>query len=182
MMRYYLGLCLEDGYAVRDGSKNLGIQSLTEKNKNMAKRTKQNNPSAEDLEKAFGEDVKFKSYKNDGSGFDDFEIEQEIIGVLVSIRDHSITDRRTKKPKDIRVYSIRIPDGTVLKIGGRTILDRLFDDIMDENGGFDVQNRRYTGTGYDYLKDKAIKMNRGKDTRTGDGNPLGTYEVAVEED
>lgn len=147
----------------------------------MPKRNRTENPTAEQLTDAFASDVKFKSYKNDGSGFDKLEEGDEIIGVLVSIRDHSITDTRTKKPKDIRVYSIRTPDGSVKKIGGRTILDRMFDDILDENGGFDVQNHRYTGPGYDAIKDKIVKINRGDDTETRDKNPLGTYEVAIEE-
>ena len=159
----------------------------------MAKKNRSAGVSAEDAAKAFGTDIKFKSYRNDGQGFDDFEEGQEIIGTLVSIRDHNITDRRTKQPKDIRVYSIRVvipkeeqveggPTDKVLKIGGRTILDRMFDDIMDENGGFSVDNKRYSGKGYEYLQDRIVKMNRGDDTETADGNPLGTYEIAVESD
>ena len=74
------------------------------------------------------------------------------------------------------------PTDKVLKIGGRTILDRMFDDIMDENGGFSVDNKRYSGKGYEYLQDRIVKMNRGDDTETADGNPLGTYEIAVESD
>ena len=137
--------------------------------------------SAADVQAAFTSDVKFKSYKNDGSGFDEFNEGQEITGILVSIRDHQITDKRTKKPKDIRVYSVRVGDGSVMKIGGRTLLDRMFDDIMDENGGFVVENRRYSGPGYDYLQNRAIKLNRGDDSETSEGNPLGTYEIGIEE-
>jgi len=147
---------------------------------------KNQNPKPGDVADAFrqpaeGEEVKFKSYRNDGKGFDEFNEGDEIVGILVSIRDHPITDQRSGDPKDIRVYSIRISDGTVLKIGGRTILDRMFDDIMDENGGYMVDNRRYSGKGYEYLQNRAIKMVRGDDTRTRNKNPLGTYEVMVEE-
>jgi hypothetical protein len=137
--------------------------------------------SAGDVAAAFTSDVKFRSYKNDGSGFDEFNEGDEIQGILVSIRDHQITDKRTKKPKDIRVYSIRVGDGTVKKIGGRSLLDRMFDDIMDENGGFAVENRRYSGAGYEYVQNRAIKLNRGDDTKTSEGNPLGTYEIGIEE-
>ena len=140
-----------------------------------------NNPSTSDISDAFAKDVKFKSYKNDGQGFDDFEENQEILGTLLSIRDHNITDRRTRLPKDVRVYSIRMADGSVKRIGGRTILDRMFDDIMDENGGYTVENRRYDGPGYKYVQGRIVKLNRGQDTETADGNPLGTYEVHVEE-
>jgi hypothetical protein len=138
--------------------------------------------SPDELKTAFEGDVKFKSYKNDGSGFDEFAEGDEIMGVLLSIRDHAIKDKRTKLPKDIRVYSIRTADGSVKKIGGRTILDRMFDDIMDENGGYEVLNRRYSGPGYEYLQNRVVKLNRGDDSETSEGNPLGTYEVAVEED
>jgi hypothetical protein len=140
------------------------------------KRTKPN-----EVAEGFASDVKFRSYKNDGAGFDKLEEADIITGVLVSIRDHQITDKRTKAPKDIRVYSIRVEDGSVKKIGGRTILDRMFDDIMDENGGFIVENRRYSGPGYDYAKDRMVRIERGDDTETGEGNPLGTYQVDIEE-
>jgi hypothetical protein len=146
----------------------------------MAKR--KSNPTADELQNAFEEDgVKFRKYKNDGAGFDKLEESDEITGVLVSIRDHQITDKRTKQLKDIRVYGIRTGDGTVKKIGGRALLDRMFDDIMDENGGYDVTNRRYSGPGYDAIKDKVIKINRGEDTTTSGGDPLGTYEISIEE-
>jgi hypothetical protein len=137
---------------------------------------------ASDVEKEFTEDVRFRVYKNDGSGFDDFKQGQTITGVLVSIREHGITDKRTKQPKDIRVYSIRMEGDVMCRIGGRTILDRMFDDIMDEHGGFVVTNRRYSGPGYDFLKDRVVRLERGEDTRTSDKNPLGTYSVGVEED
>lgn len=122
----------------------------------------------------------FKAYRNDGKGFDELKEGQEIAGELVSIRDHQITDQRTNEPKDIRVYSIRTEDGT-LKIGGRTILDRQFDEIMDENGGFTVENRRYAGRGYEYLRGREIRLFRGEDTKTRMNNPLGTYEILVKE-
>lgn len=151
----------------------------------MAKRNRPENPTAADMKAAFGADIKFRTYKNDGAGFDEFDENQEIVGVLVSIRDHTITDNRTNLPKDIRVYSIRIAlEGggeRVIKIGGRSILDRLFDDIMDENGGYAVDNKRYTGQGYEYIRNRLIKMSRGDDSQTAKGNPLGTYEIAVEE-
>jgi hypothetical protein len=140
-----------------------------------------NNPTPAEMEKAFSEDAKFRSYKNDGKGFDEFNEGDEIVGVLLSIRDHQITDQRTGDPKDLRVYTIRTDSGTK-RIGGRTILDRMFDEIMDENGGFLVENRRYTGKGYDYLQNRLIKLNRGEDTKTRNKNPLGTYEIGLEED
>jgi hypothetical protein len=127
-------------------------------------------------------DIKYRSYKNDGKGFDTLDEGQEIQGILVSIRDHEITDTRTRERKTIRVYAIRNNDfDTTLKIGGRAILDRIFDDIMDEHGGYTVESGRYRGPGYEAIKDKAIRIARGKDTRTAQKNPMGTYEVGVED-
>lgn len=147
----------------------------------MAKKQREENPSSTDLATAFGEDLRFKSYKNDGSGFDDLQPNTEIIGVFVSVRDHEITDRRTKARKPIRVYSIRSAEGQVLKIGSRSILDRVFDDLMDENGGYTVENKRYAGPGILYIQGRVVKFIRGEDTKTHENNPLGTYEIQVAE-
>lgn len=124
--------------------------------------------------------VKYQSYKNDGKGFDELNEGQHIEGILVSIRDHEITDTRTRQRKSIRVYSIRTGE-IVLKIGGRAILDRIFDDIMDEKGGYTVETGRYKGPGYEAIRDKAIRIDRGQDTKTQQKNPMGTYEVGIEE-
>ena len=138
-------------------------------------------PTAGEITAAFGEDLRFKSYKNDGSGFDELNEGTEIIGVFVSVRDHEITDTRTKARKHIRVYSIRTAEGQVLKIGSRSILDRVFDDLMDENGGYTVENKRYAGPGITYIQGRVVKFIRGEDTQTRDKNPLGTYEIQVAE-
>jgi hypothetical protein len=148
----------------------------------MAKKARDTkNMTTADVQSAFSSDAKFRSYKNDGKGFDDFEEGEQIEGILLSIRDHEIRDTRTKQLKDIRVYAIKAGE-TTLKIGGRTILDRMCDEIMDENGGFQVDNKRYTGAGYDWLKGRAVRFIRGEDGQTREGNPLGTYEIQVEED
>lgn len=148
-------------------------------------RKRNENPSAGDLAEALGKskDLHFKSYKADGSGFDDLEEGQEIIGVFVSVRQQHIKDKRTKQQKPIRVYSIRVEDGSTKKIGSRTLLDRMFDDVMDEHGGMTADPMgRYTGPGIDWIKGRVVKFVRGDDTKTADDNPMGTYEILVEED
>jgi hypothetical protein len=126
------------------------------------------------------EDIKFRSYKNDGKGFTDLQVGAEIMGVLVSVRDQEITDRRTHERKIIRVYSIRGEDD-LMKLGGRALLDRVFDDIMDEHGGYSVENKRYIGSGIEWVQNRMVKFIRGDDIKSADGNRMGTYEILVEE-
>jgi len=124
---------------------------------------------------------KYKTYKNEG--FVDFAEGQEIEGTLISIRDHSMMDRRKKILKDVRVYNIRLEyDDSLIRLAGRTMLDRMADDIMDENGGFEVENRRYSGKGYEWFINRSVKFIRGEDTQTNEGNQLGMYEILVEDD
>ncbi len=142
---------------------------------------KKRGESVDEVKDAFSSDTRFKSYKSDSAGFDELDEGGEITGILVSIRDQQLKDKRTKQLKTVRVYSIRTDEGQK-RISGRTLLDRMADDIMDEHGGYSVENNRYSGPGYDWFCNRAVKFLRGDDTRTGEGNPLGTYEILVEED
>src|SRR5438105_1622403 len=139
-------------------------------------------PTIGEMKDSFAKGVRFRSYKNDGKGFHELNEATEVTGVLVSVRDHEITDKRTKLRKAIRVYSIRTADNELLRIGSRALLDRLFDDILDEHGGYTVENKRYVGPAMDWILNKVVRFIRGEDTKTGDGNPMGTYEIQVEED
>ena len=129
-----------------------------------------------------GTDVKFKSYANDGKGFDELAEESDVTGIFVGVRIQEITDTRTKKRKPIRVYSLRDSEGNVHKIGSRALLDGIFDDIMDENGGAIIENNRFSGPGIDFLRSKVVKFVRGKNKRTRQGDQMGTYEIMVESD
>lgn len=136
-----------------------------------------------DIKNSFTRDSRFKSYKKDGtSSFDELEANGEIPGTLIAIRNQIITDNRTKKDKEIRVYSIKLADGTVKRISGRTLLDRCVDEIMDEHGGFSVESKQYWGKGFDWLINRDVIFLRGDDTKTKSGDQLGTYEVLVSED
>lgn len=124
---------------------------------------------------------RFRSYKNDGKGFDLLEANDEITGTFIQVRDREIRDRRTKEPKTIRVYSL-MTDRGLLKIGSRALLDGVFDDILDEHGGYTKNGEHYVGPGIDWLRNRLVRFTRGSDTKTSDGNPMGTYEIQVEED
>lgn len=128
------------------------------------------------------ESVKFRTFKNDGTGLDELKENSSIQGVFISVKDQEITDRRTKLRKHIRVYAIRLDSGKIAKVGSRALLDGIFDDIMDENGGYDVINNRYSGPGIKWIQGKIVKFVRGADTKSKlDGNPMGTYEILVED-
>jgi hypothetical protein len=140
--------------------------------------------TAADVAGAFKTDGRFKSYKKDGSAtFDELEEGHEVAGELIVIRNQTITDTRTKQPKEIRVYSIKLEDGSIKRISGRALLDRAAEDIMDEHGGFTIANKEYSGEGYKWFINRPVKFIRGDDTRTkSDRNQMGTYEILVAED
>lgn len=137
--------------------------------------------SVDQLQEEMGKDVKFKSYANDGKGFYELDENNEVMGVFVSVKDQQITDIRSHEPKIIRVYSLRKEDGTIVKIGSRALLDGLFDDAMDEHGGVIVENKRYSGPGIEWLRNKVVKIVRGSDKKTRAGS-MGMYEFLVESD
>jgi hypothetical protein len=141
-------------------------------------------PSSDNLQESFAGDTRFKSYKNTGKGdFTKLVEGEEVVGVFLSLRLRNIKDRRTKLPKQIRVYSFRGADGLIFKVGSRALLDSCFDDIMDEHGGMNLKdNVQYTGAGIDWITNRTVKIIRGTDTETTEGDDMGTYEILVEED
>lgn len=127
------------------------------------------------------ETPKFKTYKNDGKGFSELNAGEEITGVFLGVTEMEIKDKRTKELKSIRVYRLMTDQGLV-KIGARALLDSTFDDIVEEHGGFRKEGKYYQGPGIDYLKNRLVRFVRGADTKTSEKNPMGTYEIQVEED
>jgi hypothetical protein len=139
--------------------------------------------STEGIADAFASDIRFKSYANKGKGsFAKLDEGSEIAGIFVSVRFRKIKDRRTHEPKTIRVYAIRTTDGEVQKVGSRALLDSCFDDIMDEHGGYTVEDMNFTGPGIKWITNRLVKFVRGEDTETSEGDEMGTYEILVEED
>lgn len=144
---------------------------------------KQKTNESGSLAEELGKDVRFKSFKNTGKGdFYKLKAGDSVTGVFISLRMRKIKDRRTKLPKQIRVYALRMADGNIIKIGTRALLDSCFDDVMDEHGGMELMETQFQGKGIDWITNRVIKINRGEDTETTEGDEMGTYEILVEED
>lgn len=146
----------------------------------MAKKTQ---GTGSELADELGKDIRFKSYKNEGkSDFAKIKPGDSITGVFISLRMRKIKDRRTKMPKDIRVYALRTAESGVVKIGSRALLDSCFDDIMDDHGGMELIENQFGGPGIKWITNRVITINRGDDTETSEGDEMGTYEILVEEE
>jgi len=113
----------------------------------------------------------FRSFKTEESGFKELNPGESIEGVFVSRRRQTIKDTRTKAPKDIWVYRVRTDTEGIVNIGGRAMLDRQFEDIVDD---------MFAGS-ENAIKGLRIVINRGDDKKTRDGNPIGSYEVLIED-
>ncbi|MCI0618933.1 hypothetical protein L0244_38665 [bacterium] len=108
-----------------------------------------------------------RSFSRTGEGLTSFVEGEEIRGKFIHMKEVEIKDRRTKEKKHIRVYVLQLMDGSTARIGSRALLDDAFDEVCSVYGG--VEN----------LSGKEISFCRGEDVATGDGNPLGTYEIIV---
>lgn len=108
-----------------------------------------------------------KSFSRTGEGLTSFVEGEEIRGKFFHMKEVEIKDRRTKVKKTIRVYVLQLEDGTMARIGSRALLDDAFDEVVSAYGG--IEN----------LNGKDVSFIRGEDVATGDGNPLGTYEIIV---
>lgn len=113
----------------------------------------------------------FKSFKRDLK-FYELKPNTQLKGTLVSARQQTIRDTRSKKEKQIWVYRIKLEnEDRTIQLGGREMLDQQFHDAADDLCGGDM----------DSLRGVPVIINRGDDTTTRDGNPMGTYELMVGE-
>lgn len=112
----------------------------------------------------------FRSFSSDTTGFYELNEGDSIEGIFINRRKQTIKDRRTKAMKDIWVYRIRTEEG-IINLGGRALLDRQFEDALDDMFGGNLEA----------LKGKRVQINRGEDGQTGDGNPIGQYELLIED-
>lgn len=108
-----------------------------------------------------------KSFSRIDGGLTPFNVGEEIKGTFLGVKDKQITDRETGQPKVIRIYSIKISDTEIARIGSRTLLDDAFDDAAGEFGGADK------------MLGKTVAFIRGEDVETRGGNEMGTYEIVV---
>jgi hypothetical protein len=113
----------------------------------------------------------FRSFKRDSGKFYELNEGESLEGVILGIRLQFIKDKRTKQPKEIQVYKIRQEDGAIVNLAGRLLLDQQFADARDE----------MFGGSFDNLRGLKVIINRGEDTETGEGNPMGTYELMIED-
>jgi hypothetical protein len=108
-----------------------------------------------------------KAFSRTGEGLTSFVEGEEIKGKFIHMKEVEIKDRRTKEKKMIRVYVIEQESGEIARVGSRALLDDAFDELVSTIGGIE------------HLQGKTVSFNRGEDVQTGDGNPLGTYEIIL---
>lgn len=108
-----------------------------------------------------------KRFARTGDGLTKFVEGEEIRGIFMSMTEKTITDRRTKDAKSIRIYTLKLQDGSTARIGSRRLLDDAFDEMVTELGGEEK------------LRGKDLSFIRGADVETADNNPMGTYEIIV---
>lgn len=113
----------------------------------------------------------FKAYASDSGKFYELNPGESVSGVFLGLRRATIKDRRTHQMKEINVYRIRQDDETVVNLGGRTLLDRQFADAIDD---------MYLGEA-DKARGVRIIINRLPDSRTADNNPLGMYQLFLQD-
>ena len=103
-----------------------------------------------------------------GKKFTEFVEGEEITGIFVSMEEIDIKDRKPPyETKTIRVYNLKLEDGTKARISGRALLDSAFEEIAEELGGISK------------LEGMKISLVRGEDTENTEGNNMGTYEIIV---
>lgn len=116
---------------------------------------------------------KARSFKPDTTQFYTIKENEQIRGVFLGARMQTITDTRTKQPKDLWVMRLRTEDGEVVKLPCSALLLQAWSDLTDEYGDGD------NDATMTYLRSKEMVISRGEDMRTKGGNPMGTYEITV---
>lgn len=118
--------------------------------------------------------TKGRSFKADTAKFDSLAIGESLTGIFMGVKDVEITDTRTRQPKTLFVIKLRAND-KVLRVPCAAMLMQTWEELVDEygNGNQEAAIRSLHG--------RTLTINRGLDTRTRDGNQMGTYEIIVHE-
>jgi len=114
-----------------------------------------------------------RSFKAETGKFDSLVVGQSVSGVFMGAREQEITDTRTRQPKTLFVLKLRDENDKVLRIPCAAMLLQTWEELVDAYG-----NGEQT-TAIRMLHGRKMTINRGPDTRTKDGNVMGTYEIVV---
>lgn len=116
-----------------------------------------------------------RSFKPDTGKFDSLVVNQSLTGFFMGAKHQTITDIRTRLPKDIFILKLRedSEESRILKIPAASMMMQAWDDVVDEygNGDQDEAIRK--------LRGRKLTINRGEDTKTRGGTQLGQYEIIV---
>lgn len=130
-------------------------------------------------ESGSGKEPKAHIFKPDVGKFDSLAIGESFTGHFLGCKSQEITDQRSKDrhTKSVLVLKLREMEGkNVLKIAMATMLERAWEDVVDEYGNGDHD------LAVNILRNRRMTINRGPDERTKQGNAIGTYEMIVWDD
>ena len=118
-----------------------------------------------------------RSFKPDTGKFNTLKANESVTGFFMGAKMQTITDRRTRQPKELFVLKLREETeeeiGPVRKVPCAAMLLQAWEDVVDEYGNGDQEIAINT------LRGKKMTINRGDDTRTKEDNQMGTYEIIV---
>lgn len=130
----------------------------------MARKPNPENPESE---------RKGRSFKPDATSFKSMVEGETIRGFFLGRSSAEIKDRRTGAPKTLQILKLRGEDEAVIKLPMAAMMQRAWEDICDEYGGGDEDSA------VQKLRGVEMEITRGKDMRTADKNPMGTYEITI---
>lgn len=120
------------------------------------------------------ETSKGRTFKPDTGKLLSLAVGEQVRGVFIGTQTITITDRRTRQPKDLFVLKLRDEETNVIqKLPCAAMMKHAWSDIVDEYGNGDET------AAVQQLRNRVFVVSRGADTKTTDGNEMGTYEVTI---
>lgn len=115
-----------------------------------------------------------KTFKPDTGKLLSLQVGEEVRGVFIGTQTITIKDKRTRQPKELFVLKLRDEEsGEIQKLPCAAMMLHAWSDITDEYGNGDEQ------AAIQQLRNRVFIINRGADTKTTDGNQMGTYEITI---